>query len=122
MDFVMMPIEKGEMETIKYVACLVVGPRDPKVCQPVAEALSAVGVAKPRLVTQVDRAEGVIARADAEGGAAIVVTWGGWGLQSPPSSRPYSPPASSPRVTDVERSRFAAASRTSRVTASVGAG
>ena len=63
------------METIKCTACLVVGPRDPKVCQPVAEALAAVGIAKPRLIVQVDRAEGVIARADAEGGAPIVVTW-----------------------------------------------
>ncbi len=73
--FAVAPIEKSEMETIKYAACLVVGPRDPKVCQPVAEALFAVGVAKARLVAQVDRAEGVIARADAEGGAPIVVTW-----------------------------------------------
>jgi hypothetical protein len=58
-----------------FASGLVIARRDPILCQPIHEALTASGIASLRLVTRYDRPEEVIARADTEGGVPIVVMW-----------------------------------------------
>ncbi len=58
-----------------YTCGIVIARRDPVICLPISEALSAVGMASQRLVTRDERPEEIIARADAEGGVPIIVMW-----------------------------------------------
>lgn len=55
-------------------SALVVASRDPAVCRPISEALTAVDVVVQRLVSRIGRAEEVVSRADTEGGVPIVVS------------------------------------------------
>jgi hypothetical protein len=61
--------------TATYTCGLVVARRDPTICQPISEALMAVGMTTQRLVTRDERPEEIIARADTEGGVPILVVW-----------------------------------------------
>lgn len=54
---------------------LILATRDPILCQPISEALTAVGLVIQRLVTRDERPEEIIARADAEGGVPIIAMW-----------------------------------------------
>ncbi len=58
-----------------HTCALVLAKRDPALCQPVSDALGAVGLVIQRLVRRHERPEEVIARADAEGGVPIVAVW-----------------------------------------------
>lgn len=64
-----------EMTNAMYTCGLVLAKRDPALCQPISDALTAVGVVLQRLVTRDERPEEIIARADAEGGVPIFVMW-----------------------------------------------
>jgi hypothetical protein len=55
-------------------SALIVAGRDPAVCRPISEALTAVDVVVQRLVSRVVRAEEIVSRADAEGGVPIVLS------------------------------------------------
>ena len=65
----------GVMDGSMYTCGVVIARRDPVICLPIGEALVAAGVTTQRLVTRDERAEEIIARADAEGGAPIIVMW-----------------------------------------------
>lgn len=58
-----------------YTNGIVIARRDPVLCLPISEALSAAGMVTQRLVTRDERPEEIIARADAEGGVPIIVMW-----------------------------------------------
>ena len=50
-------------------------PPRPTLCQPISDALTALGVNLQRLVTRDERPGEIIARADAEGGVPIIAMW-----------------------------------------------
>jgi hypothetical protein len=56
-------------------AVLMVAGRDLTVCRPLGEALSAAGLGLQRLVTRFEDPDALLARADAEGGVPVAVTW-----------------------------------------------
>lgn len=58
-----------------YTCALILARRDPTLCQPISDALTALGVNLQRLVTRDERPEEIIARADAEGGVPIIAMW-----------------------------------------------
>jgi hypothetical protein len=58
-----------------YTSAIILARRDPTLCQPISDALTAVGIALQRLVTRNERPEEIITRADAEGGVPIVAMW-----------------------------------------------
>lgn len=54
---------------------MIVTGRDVSGCVPLAEALARLGATQPRFVSQVERAEEIISRADTEGGTPILLGW-----------------------------------------------